>query len=421
MEWQWVIRNGLVFLGLIFLGVLVLKKKQDQRLNWALFYSTLWVSLSLLVVNYLCIRWGFWDFAKGEELSLFIPYDLFFVWVLFWGIILPLILRGRHLLIIILVLLWIDIIAMPQLEEYRILKLNNNWLVGEIILILMVYLPAHLWFKYSLNKINVGVRSLFQLLCTAIIFVIGVPFVLFKYIPQPLSLDITYLTYLVQFGLIISLPSFIAVVDLNEKGEGTPFPYDPTKRLVRTGVYAYIRNPIQWSLTLIFIPLAIYYQSIYLLIGIVVAVLYTIGVANQEETDALRERFGESWINYKKSVPAWYFQWKPSNIPQGELYFKQDCKVCSEVSDWFKKRNSLNLIIRQSNEYYGSRILQVTYKSEDGHEYKSIRAIASGLEHINLAWAALAWFVRLPLISQLLQLIIDSMGLKDSPEQCKVD
>jgi len=60
----------------------------------------------------------------------------------------------------------------------------------------------------------------------------------------------------------------------------------------------------------------------------------------------------------------------------------------------------------------------MTYKGTYGQYNTSVQSFAHALEHINLAWASLGWLIRLPGINQLLQLIIDSMGLIDEPEVC---
>jgi len=41
------------------------------------------------------------------------------------------------------------------------------------------------------------------------------------------------------------------VLEFARRGGGTPYPWDPPDRLVTSGPYAYVRNPMQLSTTLI--------------------------------------------------------------------------------------------------------------------------------------------------------------------------
>ena len=52
---------------------------------------------------------------------------------------------------------------------------------------------------------------------------------------------------LLQLLLLAALPGLAAVQEFAVRGGGTPVPFDPPKRLVTTGPYAYVRNPMQLS------------------------------------------------------------------------------------------------------------------------------------------------------------------------------
>ncbi len=220
-----------------------------------------------------------------------------------------------------------------------------------------------------------------------------------------------------QIIFIISLPALIGVKDLVLLGKGTPFPYDQTKYLVRNGAYAYCRNPIQWAFTLIFIPLSIYYESWYFLVGAFISIFYTIGVSDVQEYPDMEKRFGNSWKEYIKLVPRWYFQWKPNGIEKAEIYFDDECKLCWEVKKWLDNKETTNLTFRTAKEYIGEELMQVTYVTEGGENFSSVEAIAYAFGHINLSWAFIGWFMRFPVIQIILQLIIDANGLGEKCDE----
>jgi len=87
------------------------------------------------------------------------------------------------------------------------------------------------------------------------------------------------------------------------------------------------------------------------------------------------------------------------------------------LKQWFIHRNTQNLQIDDADHFPKGHILQVTYVDHNEVEYKSVSAIASALEHINLVYASFGWIMRLPIINQVLQIIVDSM-MFDTSSSC---
>jgi len=103
-------------------------------------------------------------------------------------------------------------------------------------------------------------------------------------------------------GLVILLSCIINFV---VKGRGTLSPLDPTKRLVITGLYKYSRNPMYVGVMLILIGEAIFFQSLSLLIYLVVIFLaFNIFILVHEEP-RLRKDFGEEYNRYCQIVRRW--------------------------------------------------------------------------------------------------------------------
>lgn len=403
-----IIRGLFITITLLFLFVLILRKTQDKKLNWAIFYSLLYTSISLVIVNNVCVHYEYWGFTDTNSIN--IPFDIAFICIVLWGVIPVFFLEKKYFLICLLFIFWSDFVLMPQLEIYGLVTLSDNWLIGEFLLISLVFIPAFIWAYCSYHNKLTGLRAVFQIIVMTGFFVVGLPYVLHIYgLIETLNYSISIIKFQVLF--IISFPALVAVLDLVTKGKGTPFPYDPTKKLVRTGVYAYCRNPIQWSFTLLFIPLSIYHSSWYLLIGSFVSIAYAVGVSDFQEYPDMELRFGEKWKVYTSTTPKWYFQWKTIHIPKGTIYFDFDCGICSDISQWFIKQNAPNLVVINASEYKGEKLQQVTYVDVDGN---SSQAIASALEHINLAYASLGWFLRLPIISFIVQAIVDATDFENN-------
>lgn len=403
-----IIRMCLTLMALGFVAYISLRSKQDAKFNWAIFYSVLYVAVSLPLVNFICVKFDLWKFTPTNSIEF--PFDIYFFWIVIWGIVPIFFLYRRCFFIVLLVIVWLDIVIMPYLESLGVLQLGSNWIYGEMVLVLTVFVPGYWWAYYSFYKTKTWLRALLQVSIMSIIVLIELPYILYLYGLIP-SIEYSWSPLLFQFFLIISFPGLIAVQDLVLRGKGTPFPYDPTSIIVRNGVYGYCRNPIQWSFTFIFIPLSIYHSSYYFLIGSLVSIAYAFGVSDFQEYPDMQKRFGEKWLNYKKTVPKWYFRWIPQNYPKGIIYFDMKCNQCSQISDWFRHRATYNLSIKDANNYDEHFFLNVTYIDSNGNEFKSVEAIAYAMEHINLAYASLAWFMRFMPINFVLQAIVDSMGI----------
>lgn len=411
------IRLIIVFVCIVFLALFILKEKQETKLNWALFYGFIWMLFALPIINYVCVQFNLWRFLINKN-PIKIPYDILFMWLFFW--MLPFyFFKGKYTSIMTLILLWIDVLTMPLLKKFGILELNGNWLIGEVILVIIVFLPNYLWAKFSLQKKHTAFRALMQVITMSLFLLIVIPFSVKYFEINHFEFSSFSLVWF-QIIFIIAFPSLIAVIDLVNKGKGTPFPYDKTEKLVTSGVYAYIRNPIQWSFTMLFFPLSIYHQSYLLLFGSVISFAYTIGVSNSQEYEDMKNRFGKKWESYKSKTPNWYFLWKPQLYPEATIYFKRNCNQCEEIKSWFEKRNGQNLKIVYADFYENETLLQATYKTVDRKEYKSVTAIAYALEHINLGYASLGWFIRLPIINFIIQTIVDSLGFSKEDTNCEL-
>ncbi len=413
------IRTGYVLLCFILLFILFVVKEQNAALNWSIFFSMLWVTCSLGLVNYYCVALNLWQFTDVSIPKIGMPYDLFFMWIIGWSVVPVYVFKGKYALVISLVILLLDLVFMPFAEELGFLKLNKHWIIGEIALIILVWLPGYLWASSFYTKTYLAYRAVLQVVIMGFILLVCIPAVTISFEHGTFNLW-TSSGYWKQFLLILAFPSLVAVHNLVKFGKGTPFPYDKTEHLVQRGVYAYCKNPIQWSFTALFIPLSINYSSYLLACGALISIFYVIGTANYQEREDMAKRFGKSWTEYARYVPSWYFLWKPKTIPVGTMYFKYNCNECEQIMKWFKKQDTVNLDIKYAHEFESEHLLQVTYKDHLGNTYKSSNAIALALEHINLAYATLGWFMQLPGISWFIQTIVDALGFGPDEEVCSI-
>lgn len=86
-------------------------------------------------------------------------------------------------------------------------------------------------------------------------------------------------------------------------GKGTPAPWDPIDKLIVTGPYAYVRNPMLSGVFCVLFAETLLFQSkallIYALIFIVINAIYF----PLSEEKGLLKRYGEDYAEYKRNVP----------------------------------------------------------------------------------------------------------------------
>ncbi|MGH7856994.1 MAG: methyltransferase family protein, partial [Candidatus Binatia bacterium] len=88
-------------------------------------------------------------------------------------------------------------------------------------------------------------------------------------------------------------------------GRGTPAPFDPPRRLVTSGPYAWTRNPIYVAVPLILFGEALWFGSGALLAyGVILLLGFHLRVVYYEEPK-LRRSFGAAFDEYCAAVPRW--------------------------------------------------------------------------------------------------------------------
>ena len=85
---------------------------------------------------------------------------------------------------------------------------------------------------------------------------------------------------------------------------GTPLYSRPTKALVTTGPYRFVRNPLYLGGFLIFLGIIIVIPSLLLaILGLLGLPVIYVGIIREEK--GLEKRFSEEYRRYKRRVPGW--------------------------------------------------------------------------------------------------------------------
>ncbi len=115
-------------------------------------------------------------------------------------------------------------------------------------------------------------------------------------------------------GILVALGSIViykTVALFTSYGNGTPAPYDPPKKIVVSGLYRYVRNPMVIGVFFVLMGETVFFKS-YLILGwgLFFMMANLIYVPFFEEPELLN-RFGDTYSEYKKNVPRWF----PLSVP----------------------------------------------------------------------------------------------------------
>ena len=88
------------------------------------------------------------------------------------------------------------------------------------------------------------------------------------------------------------------------KVKGTPVPFNPPPKLVTTGPYAYIRNPMLSGVFILLFGFGVLFNSISLVfIFTPLFILFNYVELKAIEEPELEKRLGENYLKYKKRIP----------------------------------------------------------------------------------------------------------------------
>lgn len=126
-----------------------------------------------------------------------------------------------------------------------------------------------------------------------------------KLISYPLNTIISF--FILVIGLFLMLWSILHFI----KVKGTPVPFNPPPKLVTTGPYSYIRNPMLSGVFILMFGFGILFRSISLVfIFTPLFILFNFLELKSIEEPELEKRLGKDYLEYKKSVPMFFPRFK---------------------------------------------------------------------------------------------------------------
>jgi protein-S-isoprenylcysteine O-methyltransferase Ste14 len=415
MERLDVLLAGSLYVPVAIAAALWLYRPPPARERAGVFFATVWCAVSLLAVHAAALQFGWWRFDAGGPGLFGFPAELHLGWAILWGMIPALAFPRARIAVVMAMMVLLDLLLMPRLAPVP--QLGPGWLYGEALAVALTLVPAQLLFKWTRDDTHLPARAV--LLCasfTAIMFGV-LPAVILAHTGGSWQTIASRPAWITSLALqVLALPAALGVSAVQEfaiRGGGTPVPFDATKRLVTSGPYAYVSNPMQLANSLVLLGMGALLASWWLAAAGAMSVIYSAGLAAWDEHRDLGARFGEPWRAYRRAVRAWLPRWRPYATPgrRAVLYVSADCTKCRAVARWFSWRHPVALEVIPAEWHPSHDLMRITYDPGDGSsEEQGVAAVARALEHINFAWATAGMIIRLPVVRFCIQAFVDASG-----------
>ncbi|MFI6793498.1 methyltransferase family protein [Nonomuraea sp. NPDC050383] len=380
-------------------AVVAVRRPEEPRIAGALL-ATGWNVLALSGVNALALHLGWWSFHAEGAVALGVPVDLLLGWALLWGAAPALAVPGAPVPLTAAVLAWLDLALMPMAGP--VLVLGPDWLLGESAAVACALVPGLLVARWTWTGRRLRARAAAQVVLAG-----GLGVVLPLLVTGAWRQPAWALGLLAQAMAVPGLLGLAAVREFAVSGRGTPLPYDPPRRLVTGGPYAYVRNPMQTAMTGGYLLLAT--LDVAFLGAAAIAFAYGAGLAAWHEGEQLDARFGEEWRAYRRAVRPWLPRFRPAAPPAAVVHVAATCGQCAPVGRWLARRTPVALAVAAAEDHPRG-LRRITYERADGVTAEGVRALASALTHIHLGWALAGWLLGLPGVAWFAQLCVDALG-----------
>ena len=402
-------------------------ESEFRRKNAAALLAAAWALPSAALAGFFAMQLDAWSVPSGTLLVLGSPAIVLLDRVLVWGWAFAFF-AGRVSLVRLAFLgVLLDLVLPLDRVSYHA---SPQFLFAEALAVGVCLLPAQFFARWTLERSHLTARNLMHL-CFHSALLLGIwPLLITQFLggnwhawaERSSAANKFYLQCLI-FPCVFLIT---AMQEFHAAGRGTPMPEDAPPRLVTTGIYSYVANPMQIGKFGVLFIWGLFWKNPWIVAAAFLGLLYSLTMARRNEDHDMTARFGADWMRYRSNVRRWFPRWRPW-IPAAQaadsavLYLDLDCGPCRYFARWLAAQCPIHLRVLPLTAHFPGTLTRITYRAADGQrEVQGIQAIARTFEHINLAWAFCGWMLRLPLIGWVAELITEAVS-PAPPKHCGVN
>ncbi len=301
------LKSAILLLPVVATGIAFIIHRPDYFQRVGLMLGLLLNIPWLFLLNVLAVHMEWWIYLDSANVWLGVPVEIVLGWSVFWGVFLPWVLRRCPIPFIIAIAALLDLWLMPQLTGLFVL--GEQWIAGEVLLLISLLLPSIAIFKLTWKRQHILLRALIQSLIWGGWIIFMIPAVVLqvegKSVFDIFSMDLSRVLFFMLAMAASMTPGYLAVIEFASRGAGTPIPFDPPQKLVTSGIYAYIANPLQLSTLLMLVCMMVMYKSLLMLVPVVMLILYCEIFVRWHHSLDIEKRFTIAWFDYRRHVRNW--------------------------------------------------------------------------------------------------------------------
>jgi protein-S-isoprenylcysteine O-methyltransferase Ste14 len=402
-----------------------LAESEFRRKNAAAVLAAAWSLPSAALAGFLTMQLDAWTVPSSTLLVLGSPAIVLLDRVLVWGWAFAFF--ADRVSLVRLAFLGVLLDLMLPLDRL-LYHPSPQFLFAEALAVGLSLIPAQLFARWTRERSHLTARNLMHL-CFHSALLLGIwPLLITQFLGGNWHAwaersSVANKFYL-QFLIFPCVFLITAMQEFHSAGHGTPMPEDAPPRLVTTGIFSYVANPMQIGKFGVLFFWGLFWRNPWIVAAAFLGLLYSLTIARLREDSDMAARFGADWTLYRRNIRRWFPRWRPWIAAAGaddsaSLYLDLDCGPCHHFAGWLAGQRPKQLRILPLTAHSPSALTRITYRAAGDHcEIQGIRAIARAFDHLNLAWAFCGWMLRLPLIAWVAELITEAVS-PSVPEHCR--
>ena len=372
----WALRWAL-FLGPLAGAGWLMKREGDDRRRIAALFALLYGMGTIFVAHQVALAAGWWHYGGGALMLAGMPFDILLGGALLFGPVLflaapqtnPVLLAGSIVVCL----------HAPLFSSLRpFVHAGSDWLTGVLFVFLIAHIPALFLARWTAENRRLGARV------TLLAF--GYGWLAFALLPTLITRamggswsDVPRTPWILVTAAIVAAPLLLLGATgahlFALRGGGTPIPLDPTVRLVRGGIYAYIRNPMQTCTAALWLLMGAVLANPWVMAAAAMALVFVLGMVRWHHRYDLLERFPADWLAYREAVPEWWPRWHPWTVEPARFEFSPTVSWQPLLAAWLERR------VRGLDVRPGTTLRYV----DGSYAAQGPNAVAWALSHINFA------------------------------------
>jgi protein-S-isoprenylcysteine O-methyltransferase Ste14 len=287
-------------------------------------------------------------------------------------------------------------------SDGAVIHLGPGWPVGALVEFGTCMLPAQLIGCWTRDRTHVYGRVVLQLIEFTVLYLIVVTAMLVQtggsWARVLAHRPLVNVLVIVLLAIPLLTIGWGGILEFPARGLGTPLPYDTAPRLLTSGPYAYIRNPVQLSIALLLVGVGAWLSSLIVVVVGILSVPISQILSDWDEIYEMPRRYGDEFRAYQRNVRRWLPSWYPWCPRTARLYI--GAGGLAELARSIARGGVRGLDVVEINSRATLR-----YDPCDGlPEETDVVALARVMEHRHFAWALLGILIRLPPVRALARL-----------------